>query len=153
MMRHSGALAASVLALNLNIVATAGVIFCEDSMACVNLPGYTCKNDRCVCEPSHSGLFPCVANEYGEKCRSNEDCLRIDEHMECSASEARTCRCQRGLLWDEASRRCYLLDDTSFYTRSFDPVRDLIIPGIIVMTIGAMREAVAAAAEAARSAA
>ncbi|KAF4531917.1 hypothetical protein B566_EDAN000946 [Ephemera danica] len=38
------------------------------------------------------------------------------------------------------SKRCYRIDDDTHRhsTHKFDPVRDLIIPGIIVMTIGAM---------------
>ncbi|XP_067001272.1 uncharacterized protein [Anabrus simplex] len=137
---------AIMLAVNLthvvNLAAGAGVIFCEDSMACVNLPGYTCKNERCVCDPGgDNGLFPCrTGSQYGEKCRVDEDCSRVDENLICSRTDSRTCRCQRGLVWDEATRKCYLLEDTFYDTGSnkFDPVRDLIIPGIIVMTIGAM---------------
>ncbi|XP_049812856.1 uncharacterized protein LOC126259842 [Schistocerca nitens] len=115
-----------------------GVIFCTDTMACMNLPGYTCKGGRCVCEPQRdTGLFSCFGgSQYGERCRFDEDCGYHDEVLVCSRADSRTCRCPRGLVWDDHSRKCYAVGDT--YGSKFDAVRDLIIPGIIVMTIGAM---------------
>lgn len=43
----------------------AGPVFCTDTMACINQPGYTCKDERCVCDPERdTGLLSCRGREY-----------------------------------------------------------------------------------------
>ncbi|XP_063219651.1 uncharacterized protein LOC134529457 [Bacillus rossius redtenbacheri] len=118
---------------------TTGAVMCQDTMECANMdmPGYTCKNSRCVCDPERdTGLFSCRADAYGEKCRKDYDCMVKDENLFCMMQTS-VCRCRRGLLWDIVSKKCYMLEDVH-YGGKFDPVRDVIIPGIIIMTIGAM---------------
>lgn len=43
----------------------------------------------------------------------------------------------RHFVWDSNTKRCLPVED-DMYNGKFDPVRDLIIPAIIIMTIGAM---------------
>nr|CAD7392964.1 unnamed protein product [Timema cristinae] len=117
----------------------AGVVNCQDTMECANmdLPGYTCKNARCVCDRERdTGIFSCSAEAYREKCRTDYDCFIKDANLEC-ATITNTCRCRRGLNWDVVFKKCYR-DEDSYAEDKFNPVKDLIIPGIIVMTIGAM---------------
>ncbi|KAL1117352.1 hypothetical protein AAG570_004678 [Ranatra chinensis] len=117
-----------------------GVQFCQDSSDCVMLVGYTCQNSECVCEPERDmGLFSCAQiRSYGDKCRSDQDCHPGDTNLICARSESRTCRCRRGLVWDIVSKRCYLIDqENPFMGSKFDPVRDVIIPAVILTTLGA----------------
>nr|CAD7402954.1 unnamed protein product [Timema poppensis] len=77
-----------------------------------------------------------AAEAYREKCRTDYDCFIKDANLEC-ATITNTCRCRRGLNWDVVFKKCYRDEDT-YAEDKFNPVKDLIIPGIIVMTIGAM---------------
>ncbi|XP_046391499.1 uncharacterized protein LOC124159624 [Ischnura elegans] len=114
-------------------------MYCHDTMDCFLLPGYTCQMGRCICDQErHTGLFSCIpARIHGDKCQDDLDCRTGDVNLVCVGLDQRTCRCRRGLLWDVISKRCYRVDD-DIYGGKFDPIRDVIIPGIIVMTIGAM---------------
>ncbi|KAK9496859.1 hypothetical protein O3M35_012917 [Rhynocoris fuscipes] len=112
------------------------------------LVGYTCQNSQCVCEqrelPSDT-LFPQTSpcsqlRNYGETCHSDHDCFHSlpRDNLICANTEPKTCRCNRGRIWDVVSKRCYLIDDENPFIRDkFDPTRDVIIPSVILMTLGA----------------
>ncbi|KAK6629423.1 hypothetical protein RUM43_003240 [Polyplax serrata] len=112
---------------------------CEGFGECVIFSGYTCKNNKCVCDPDEPGLFRCIPPKfYGERCNSDQECQLGDYNLQCLKSEIRICKCKRGYVWDLERKKCLPTLDDDMYSGRFDPVRDLIIPGLIVMTIGAM---------------
>ncbi|XP_069696287.1 uncharacterized protein [Periplaneta americana] len=126
----------------MNFTHVSGAMPCQDSLDCarMNLGGYTCQNLRCVCDPNtDTGLFPCRGRMFGDKCRSDYECAE-ELNLVCARNELRTCRCRRGYVWNIMNKICYMIDEHPYDNgnKGFDPVREIIIPGIIVMTIGAM---------------
>lgn len=125
-----------------------GVNFSQGTKPCEGYPdcvykGYTCKNNKCVCDPESEGpriYPPCeLMKTYGEKCTSDLECSMSDPNLHCAElSDVRVCKCRKGMWEGEREKKsCYVQYDTDIYNK-FEPVRDLVIPAIIVMTIGAM---------------
>ncbi|XP_021924585.1 uncharacterized protein LOC110832147 isoform X6 [Zootermopsis nevadensis] len=132
-----------------NITHSRGAMPCQDTLDCarMNLGGYTCQNLRCVCDPNtDTGLFPCrsknidlTGRTFGDKCRADYECPE-ELNLVCARIELRTCRCRRGYMWNVMTKTCYMIDDQPYDNgnKGFDPVREIIVPGIVIMTIGTL---------------
>ncbi|KAL0279986.1 UNVERIFIED_CONTAM: hypothetical protein PYX00_001419 [Menopon gallinae] len=100
--------------------------------------GYTCKNNKCVCDPDEPD-FRCIPpKSHGELCNSDPECQLSDYNLHCVKSDPRICKCKRSYIWDSERKKCLPTLDDDIYKGRFDPVRDLVIPAIIIVTIGAM---------------
>ncbi|XP_033611638.1 uncharacterized protein LOC111875074 isoform X2 [Cryptotermes secundus] len=115
---------------------------CQDTLDCarMNLAGYTCQNLRCVCDTrTDTGLFPCRGRMFGDRCRTDFECAE-ELNLICSRTELRTCRCRRGYMWNMASKICFMIEEHAYDNgnKGLDPVREVIVPGIVVMTIGTL---------------
>ncbi|XP_021924580.1 uncharacterized protein LOC110832147 isoform X2 [Zootermopsis nevadensis] len=132
-----------------NLSHVSGAMPCQDTLDCarMNLGGYTCQNLRCVCDPNtDTGLFPCrsknidlTGRTFGDKCRADYECPE-ELNLVCARIELRTCRCRRGYMWNVMTKTCYMIDDQPYDNgnKGFDPVREIIVPGIVIMTIGTL---------------
>ncbi|XP_075230380.1 uncharacterized protein LOC142329575 isoform X2 [Lycorma delicatula] len=116
-----------------------GIKGCQDSMDCAMLVGHICRNSQCICETDRDlSLFPCAMKTYGDQCRADYECFTGDINLVCTRTDTRRCRCRRGLLWDFDAKRCYLGDDGADNFGYLDPMRQMILPGVILITLGAM---------------
>ncbi|RZF44039.1 hypothetical protein LSTR_LSTR015590 [Laodelphax striatellus] len=75
---------------------------------------------------------------YGDRCKADYECSANDMDLVCKKTEPRRCRCRRGLVWDSIGVRCFMGDEHPPYDGYLDPVRQMILPGVILITLGAM---------------
>ncbi|XP_039285858.1 uncharacterized protein LOC111057613 isoform X2 [Nilaparvata lugens] len=78
------------------------------------------------------------AKTYGDKCKADYECSVNDGDLVCKKTEPRRCRCKRGLVWDSIGFRCFMGDEHPPYDGYLDPVRQMILPGVVLITLGAM---------------
>ncbi|XP_014259910.1 uncharacterized protein LOC106672643 isoform X1 [Cimex lectularius] len=116
--------------------------FCLSPQDCQNYLGAICYNQRCMCD-IHGRIYPpCYIPHYGEECKTDADCNYRELNFICLKEMAggtkKICMCRRGQIWDIVSKRCYD-QDTPYINvgEKFDPTRDVIIPSVILMTLGA----------------